>query len=38
MKVPRQCPIVLLVKVVWRGGKTFGYEDGTDERWSRERS
>jgi hypothetical protein len=24
MKVPRQCPLVLLVKVSWIGGKTFG--------------
>jgi hypothetical protein len=24
MKVPRHCPLVLLVKVGWRGGKTFG--------------
>jgi hypothetical protein len=37
MKVPRQCPLVLLVKVDWRGGKTFGCEEGIDERWSRER-
>jgi hypothetical protein len=37
MKVPRQYPLVLLVKVGWRGGKTFGCE-GRDERWSRERS
>jgi hypothetical protein len=22
MKVPRQCPLVLLVKAGWRGGKT----------------
>jgi hypothetical protein len=32
MKVPRQCPLVLLVKVGWRGGKTFGCEEGIDER------
>jgi hypothetical protein len=38
MKEPRQCPLVLLVKVNWRGGKTFGCEEGIDERWSRERS
>jgi hypothetical protein len=38
MKVPRQCPLVLLVKVVWRGGKTFGREECIDERWSRGRS
>jgi hypothetical protein len=24
MTVPRQCPLVLLVKVIWIGGKTFG--------------
>jgi hypothetical protein len=22
----------------WRGGKTFGFEEGIDGRWSRERS
>jgi hypothetical protein len=38
MKVPRQCPLVLLVKVGWRGDKTFGCEEGRDEMWSRERS
>jgi hypothetical protein len=38
MKVPKQCPLVLLVKVGWRGGKTFGREEGIDERRSRERS
>jgi hypothetical protein len=38
MKVPRQCPLVLLVKVGWTGGKTFGCEEVRDERWSRERS
>jgi hypothetical protein len=37
IKVPRQCPLVLLVKMSWRGGKTFGYEEGRDEGWSRER-
>jgi hypothetical protein len=38
MKVPRQCPLVLLVKVGWRGGKTFGSEEGRDEKWSKKRS
>jgi hypothetical protein len=38
MKVPRQCPLVLLVKVGWRGGKTFGCEEVMGERWGRERS
>jgi hypothetical protein len=38
MKVPRQCPLVLLIKVGWRGGKTFDCEERRDERWSRERS
>jgi hypothetical protein len=39
MKVRRQCPLVLLVKVGWtRGKKTFGCEEDKDERWSRERS
>jgi hypothetical protein len=37
MKVPRPCPLVLLVKVGWRRGKTFGCEEGTDERWNREK-
>jgi hypothetical protein len=37
MKVPRQCPFVLLVKVCWKGGKTFGSEEARDERWSKER-
>jgi hypothetical protein len=37
-KVPRQCPIVLLVKVGSRGGKTFVSEEGIDETWSKERS
>jgi hypothetical protein len=27
-KVPRQCPLVLPVKVGWEGGKTFGSGDG----------
>jgi hypothetical protein len=36
MNVPRQCPLVLLVKVGWKGGKTLGCEEGIDERWSRE--
>jgi hypothetical protein len=31
MKVPRQCPLVLLVKVGWSGSKTFGCEEGRDE-------
>jgi hypothetical protein len=38
LKVPRQCPLVLLVKVGWRGGKIFGCEEDIDGRWSRERS
>jgi hypothetical protein len=29
---------VLLVKVGWRGGKTFGSEEGRDEKWIKERS
>jgi hypothetical protein len=32
MNVPRQCPLVLLVKVGWRGGKTSGGEECIDER------
>jgi hypothetical protein len=31
MKVSRQCPLVLLVKVGWRRGKAFGFEEGIDE-------
>jgi hypothetical protein len=38
MEVPRQCPLVLQVKMGWRGGKTFGCEEGTDEMWNKERS
>jgi hypothetical protein len=38
MKVPRQYPLVRLVKVVWRRGKKFGCEERRDGRWSRERS
>jgi hypothetical protein len=30
--------LVLLVKMGWRGGKTFGSEEGIDEKWSEERS
>jgi hypothetical protein len=30
MKDPRQCPLDLLVKVIWRGGKTFRCEEGRD--------
>jgi hypothetical protein len=37
MKVPKQCPFVLLVKVAWKGGKTFICEAGRDEKWSKER-
>jgi hypothetical protein len=29
-KVPRQSPLVLLVKVGWRRGKTFGSEESTE--------
>jgi hypothetical protein len=32
MKVPRQCPLALLVKVGWRECKTFGCEKGRGER------
>jgi hypothetical protein len=35
-KVPRQCPLVFLVKVGWRRGKTFGSEGGRDYKWSKE--
>jgi hypothetical protein len=38
MTVPRQCTLVLLVKVGWRGDKTFGCEEAIDERLSKERS
>jgi hypothetical protein len=38
IKVPRQCPFALLVKVGWRGGKAFGSKEGKDEKWSKERT
>jgi hypothetical protein len=38
MKVPRQCPFVLLVKVGWREDKAFGSEKVGDEKRSEERS
>jgi hypothetical protein len=31
MKVPRQCPLALVVKVRWKGNKTFGCEEGIDK-------
>jgi hypothetical protein len=31
-KVPRQCLLVFLVKVGWRGSKTFGDEEGRDKK------
>jgi hypothetical protein len=37
-KVPMQCPFVLLIKVGWRRGKTFGSREGRDEKWNKERS
>jgi hypothetical protein len=33
--VPRQCPLVLLLNVGWRDGKTFGCEEGRDKTWRR---
>jgi hypothetical protein len=36
MKVPRQCPLVLLVKVSWIGGKNVRKLEGSDEMWSKE--
>jgi hypothetical protein len=33
MKVPRHCPLVLLVKEECRGAKTVGREEGRDTRW-----
>jgi hypothetical protein len=38
MKVPRQCSLVLLVKVGGIEGKAFGSGEGRDEKWSKERS
>jgi hypothetical protein len=35
LKVPRQCPLVLLVKVGWRGDETSDCEEDIYERWSR---
>jgi hypothetical protein len=32
MKVPRQCPLVLLVNVVCREGEAFGSEEGRETR------
>jgi hypothetical protein len=37
MRVPRQCPLVLLVKAGYRGGKTFGREEARAEKSSKER-
>jgi hypothetical protein len=31
MKVPRHCPLVLLVKGGWRGGTTFGCEEDREK-------
>jgi hypothetical protein len=36
-RVPKLCPFVLLVKVVWRWSKTFGGVEGRDEKWSKAR-
>jgi hypothetical protein len=36
--VPMQCPLVVVVKVGWKGDKTFGSKEGRDETWSKERS
>jgi hypothetical protein len=30
VKVPRQCPLVLLVKIDGKEGKTFGNEEGRE--------
>jgi hypothetical protein len=38
VKVPRQCPLVLLVKVGWKRGKTFGNEEVRHENLSKERT
>jgi hypothetical protein len=38
VKVPTQCPLVLLVKVGLRGGKTFGSEESKVGKWSKQRS
>jgi hypothetical protein len=38
MKVPRHCPLVILVKVGWKGGETFGSEEVTEEKCSEYRS
>jgi hypothetical protein len=32
VKVARWCPLVLMVKVDWKGSITFGCEEGRDER------
>jgi hypothetical protein len=36
-EAPRQCPLVL-VKVIWRGGKTLGSIGDRDEKRSKERN
>jgi hypothetical protein len=36
-RVPRQCSLVLLVKVFWKGGKKFGSEQSSDEKWGKEK-
>lgn len=38
VKVLRQCLFVRLLKVGWRGGKTFGSGKGRGEKWSKVRS
>lgn len=38
MMVPRQCPLVLLLKVSWKGGKTFESRVGRDKMWNKEKS
>jgi hypothetical protein len=38
MKFPRHCPLVSLVKVGWTGGKTYGREEGRDEKSKEDRS
>jgi hypothetical protein len=38
LTVFRQCPLVLLVKVGWRGSKAFESGEGGDEKWIKGRS
>jgi hypothetical protein len=38
MKVPRQCPLVVLANVDWRGGNAFGSGEGREIKRGARRS